>query len=290
MHLRLRLVCLCLSATLFAHSNVAQAQTPGMATGSSFILPPDTIHQEPETEQEPQQAIQKEKPYRLLRTAGITAAGATAWALTFAYIDEPAQQFMQSHRCAVADGIANVVQPLGRQRYLAPAAGVAFVSGLLAKDEQLQKAGLISLGSIFVNTGVTSTLKKAFHRHRPSATTENHEFDGPFWKSPNASLPSSHTSTAFAVATSVATVYRDSKYVPPIAYGVATLVGLSRINDNAHWVTDVMAGAAIGYLSSKGVGYLYSLTDEKLGKRRQKLLLTPQIGLTSAQFSATLVF
>ncbi|MBF9252237.1 phosphatase PAP2 family protein [Pontibacter sp. 172403-2] len=286
--LRLRLVCLCLLAVLFTVNNAAQAQSLVLSESTQpyFTLHPDTTHQE----LKPQQEIQEEKLSPFLKTAGIVVAGAAVWTATYMYVDEPLQRFTQSHRNAVANGMAQVVTPLGRQKYLMPAAGAALLGGLLAKDEKLQQVGLISVGSILVNAGITSTLKKTFHRHRPNITTDNDVFDGPFNHTSNASLPSSHTSTAFAVATSVATVYKDSKYVPPIAYGIASLVGLARINDNAHWTTDVMAAAAVGYLSSKGVSYLYNLADEKLEKRRQKLLLTPQIGLTSAGFSGILIF
>ena len=186
--------------------------------------------------------------------------------------------------------MAGVVEPLGRQKYLMPAAGAVLASGLMLHDERLQKAGVISIGSILVNAAATSTLKKSFRRHRPNAATENDRFDGPFRDTEHASFPSSHTSTAFTVATSIATVYRGHRLVPPIAYGMATLVGLSRVYDNVHWATDVLKGAAVGYLSAKGVSYLHGLADRKLKSRKQKLLITPDFGPATGGFSATLVF
>lgn len=287
--LGLRTICLCLTVLFFALNHMAQAQSlpwPLAGTQAAFASFADITQQR----WEPQQDVRDEKPARFLKAAGIVAAGAAVWTATYLYVDEPLQQFAQSHRNAVADKVAQVVTPLGRQKYLMPAAGAALVGGLLAKDEKLQEAGVISAGSILVNAGLTTTLKKTFRRHRPSSSTENDLFDGPSNKTTNSSLPSSHTATAFAVATSVATVYQDSKYVPPIAYGAATLVGLARINDNAHWATDVMAAAAVGYLSSKGVSYLYKLADKKLKSRKQTLLITPQVGLTAAGISSTFVF
>lgn len=130
---------------------------------------------------------------------------------TFALVYEPVQQFAQVNRSSVTDGVAKLVQPLGRQKNLVPVAGAAFVGGLLLKDPKLEKAGLVSLGSIVASSVITGSLKNSFHRHRPSATTENNIFDGPIKEVDNTSLPSSHTSTAFAVATSVATVYHDHK-------------------------------------------------------------------------------
>ncbi|WP_276496930.1 phosphatase PAP2 family protein [Pontibacter litorisediminis] len=226
------------------------------------------------------------------RGAAVVVAGAGIWTATFAWADEPIQQYTQSHRRAVSDQLSSVVEPLGRPGYMAPLAGAAFAGGVFLNDAKLQKAGLVSLGSILISTGVTSILKNEFHRYRPSETTENHFFDGPAPASSNTSLPSAHTATAFAVATSVANVYgREHKFVKPLAYGAATLVGLSRINDNAHWATDVMAGAAVGYLSAKGAIYLYDMAHQKQGIHRQRrLLVTPQPGLHSGGVSATLVF
>jgi membrane-associated phospholipid phosphatase len=67
------------------------------------------------------------------------------------------------------------------------------------------------------------------------------------------SFPSGHTACAFSVATIVADEYRDHPAIPVISYSIATLTGLSRINDNAHWASDVFFGAAIGYFTSKSL-------------------------------------
>lgn len=229
--------------------------------------------------------------YSLRKNTALLAAGAGIWIATYTFVDEPLQQFTQSNRNPVADAIAYVVQPLGKPSNLAPIAATAALGGIVLKDSKLQKAGMVSLGSIMASAVITGTLKNTFHRYRPSSTTENHLFDGIAQETNNTSLPSSHTSTAFAMATSVATVYKDHQWVPPIAYGVATLVGLSRINDNAHWATDVMAGAAVGYFTAKGVMRLYEEVDQRLNIRKQRrLLLSPQIGLQSGTVSATLIF
>src|SRR4029078_5561166 len=86
------------------------------------------------------------------------------------------------------------------------------------------------------------------------------------------SLPSANTSNAFTTSTVFATMYANKKWVPPLAYGLATLVGFSRIYNNAHWASDVMAGAAVGFLSAKGVIGLYKITSKK------HLVVVPQIG------------
>ncbi|MFL2948615.1 MAG: phosphatase PAP2 family protein [Nitrospinales bacterium] len=44
---------------------------------------------------------------------------------------------------------------------------------------------------------------------------------------------------------------KKTPYIKPISYGLATLTGLSRINDEKHWASDVFIGAALGYFTSK---------------------------------------
>ena len=51
--------------------------------------------------------------------------------------------------------------------------------------------------------------------------------------------------------------YRNKPFIPIIAYSIATLVGVSRITENKHWATDVLAGAALGYLTGRQVSFNY---------------------------------
>lgn len=73
------------------------------------------------------------------------------------------------------------------------------------------------------------------------------------------SFPSGHTATAFMTATMLSREYgHKSPWVSYGSYGLATATGLMRILNNRHWISDVMAGAAIGYISTQ-LGYF--LTD-----------------------------
>lgn len=58
------------------------------------------------------------------------------------------------------------------------------------------------------------------------------------------SFPSGHSSSSFATATSLAYSYGYAVGIP--AFAAATFVALSRVNENIHWLSDVVAGAALG--------------------------------------------
>lgn len=70
------------------------------------------------------------------------------------------------------------------------------------------------------------------------------------------SFPSGHTAQAFAAATFMAKEYgHESVWYSIGAYSVATSVGVLRVMNNRHWVSDVFVGAGIGILSTN-IAYL----------------------------------
>jgi hypothetical protein len=80
------------------------------------------------------------------------------------------------------------------------------------------------------------------------------------------SFPSGHTATAFMTATMLHKEYEGrSPWFSIGGYTLATLTGVSRVLNNRHWLTDVLAGAAIG-IGSVHLGYF--ITD-KIFKDKQ---------------------
>lgn len=82
------------------------------------------------------------------------------------------------------------------------------------------------------------------------------------------SFPSGHTATAFMGAELVRQEY--GTWYGLAAYTVATAIGVSRIYNDRHWASDVVAGAGFGVLSAK-VGYwLFPYTGKLLEKITRK--------------------
>ena len=66
-------------------------------------------------------------------------------------------------------------------------------------------------------------------------------------------FPSGHTAAAFSIATVFATRYNSTAAVPIISYSMATLVGVSRLTEHQHWVSDVFVGGLLGFACGKQV-------------------------------------
>ncbi|MBC3542397.1 phosphatase PAP2 family protein [Rufibacter sediminis] len=238
------------------------------ATVSAAVVKPDSLQTPVDSfrwQPAPKPSWVKQHHKLLLKSASVLAVTGL-FISTYQHYDRRVQDFSQQNRTFVSDGTARLIQPMGTALPLQATFASMLAVGALAKRPKMREAAVVGLGSFYLNALVTDKLKKTFQRHRPSSTEDSHLFEGADGDGRNTSFPSSHTSTAFAAATALASVYHDSKWIPTVAYGMATLVGLSRINDNKHWASDVLAGAALGYITGKATYWGY----HKVKKHWQK--------------------
>lgn len=110
--------------------------------------------------------------------------------------------------------------------------------GIHSKTDVLNRTVILIKGEAMALT-TTSILKSATHTLRPDGSSYN-------------SFPSGHTTQAFAAATFLNEEYKDQyPWMPYASYTVASSVGLLRVANNRHYISDVLVGAGIGYLSMK---------------------------------------
>jgi membrane-associated phospholipid phosphatase len=131
---------------------------------------------------------------------------------------------------------------------------VFYLTGLIRKDRYMQNTGLLA-AQAWVGAEIPNlALRAAFRRSRPLDFEPDGSFRGTWFKtkgSPFAAkggFPSGHTATAFAVATVVARRYgHQHRWVPFVAYGLASTVAFSRATSGNHFLGDIFLGGAIGY-------------------------------------------
>jgi hypothetical protein len=167
------------------------------------------------------------------------AAIVTGAVLASSALDEGVQDFARDHQSAGADDASEIITPFGG-RY-SDRVMIGFLGyGLIGKDDRAKAVAFDAfVSSVIASKIITPVLKSATGRGRPNQSDGAFEFDG------GSSFPSNHATQAFAVASVIAGHY-ESRWVDAAAYGLATLVGAARIYDDAHWLSDVAAGAAIG--------------------------------------------
>ena len=132
-----------------------------------------------------------------------------------------------------------------------------YAIGRFRKDSKMQHTALLA-GEAMADVAIVQTvLKDTTMRLRPVRYPASGWFATS--SSPtsyirgNGSFPSGHSIEAFAIATIIARRYGNHRWVPYVAYGMASLVGFSRLTLNVHFLSDVFMGGALGYSVSRFV-------------------------------------
>lgn len=131
-------------------------------------------------------------------------------------------------------------------------------AGMRPRTDWKNRTAILVKGQV-VNLGLVYLLKKTVSATRPDGT--------------HYSFPSGHTANAFAGATMLSIEYgKTYRWVPYAAYTVASGIGVMRMVNNKHYISDVLFGAGLGILSMK---LAYWTHRYQWNKNRQDDPLTP---------------
>lgn len=140
--------------------------------------------------------------------------------------------------------------------------------GILQKDSSLKSKGIIMVEALCVNALTTTVLKLAVKRDRPFVTYPYLDKQA---EAGSYSFPSGHTSSAFALATSLSLAFPKWYVVAP-SYMYACAAGYSRMHLGVHYPSDVLAGAIVGAGSAVLSHYLQGKISTNW-KRKKALIL-----------------
>lgn len=219
-----------------AATNGAIAQTPDVS--SSSLTSQDSENKTvPSVREFPKellknfQALGASSSLAPLLVGGIAAGGVSG-------MDRPIEQYFDLRNRPMARPGACA----GNGLVAGGAIGGLFLFGLRSDNEKFRGFTYSLAQGFVVNHSITSGLKMGIHRLRPDGRNAQ-------------SFPSGHTSTSFMWATVAANTYGWKAGLP--AYLAATYIGASRLSSKSHHLTDVVAGAAIGYLVGSTVSRRY---------------------------------
>jgi hypothetical protein len=176
---------------------------------------------------------------------GFSAAGIGA----ASSLDQTIKDHVRAHRTASEDRFFSQYENFGAT-WSFGVIGAFEIWGEVGGDTTAKNTAMDALTASIIGPGLIGTsVKYAVGRVRPNTATSTFDFK-PF--SNNQSFPSGHASQAFAVATAIAENY-PAWWVQTLCYGGAGLVGYARIEQNAHYTSDVVAGALLGWSVARSV-------------------------------------
>jgi len=155
-------------------------------------------------------------------------------------------------------------EALGSGWTQAGGAAATFLTGQIVRQPRVRAVGADMLRAQAINAVLTQGLKLSIRRSRPDGA--------PY------SFPSGHASAAFANATVLSRHFGWKVAVP--AYGAAAYVAASRLQENRHYASDVIFGAAVGIVAGRTV---------TLGHGPTRFAVVPVVGPRTAGVAITRV-
>jgi len=199
----------------------------------------------------------------LFLAGGVATAGASFWDAG-------------SRSAAVGQlGWSDTFETAGGPVYSTVFVAGMFTAGRLAHGPRFRAMTYDMLDAAVVNFAYTGVLKVAVGRERPNGQD-------------NQSFPSGHTSNAFAMA-SVAQRHYGWKIGVP-AYLLAGLMGVSRIHEDKHWLSDVVGGAALGFVVGRTVVRVNSRSLERVASGGATVSVAPIVARHARGLQMSVVF
>ena len=200
---------------------------------------------------------------------GLVGLSAAFALFSFLVLDDPIQKKTAAYDPNQLRGdfkaVLSIIGDLGHSFILVLA--VALVWSL---DRARPWAGFQLLIAGLLAGGVTAIVKVLTQRPRPfiaAGVEPNLAFEKMLSSSEMESFPSGHTSTAFAVAVSLSQLYPQGRY---LFFSLACLVGFQRVITQAHYPSDVLAGAVVGSLAAWIAATLFNRNRLRSGSMMAK--------------------
>ena len=127
-------------------------------------------------------------------------------------------------------------------------AGGMWLLGHASHNEHWSETGFLAGEAALNSLVMVEGLKYSLRRDRPIQG----DGSGSFFQSGGTSFPSEHAAAAWSVAGVIAHEY-PGPFTKIMAYGLASLVSVSRVKTRQHFPSDVVVGSVIGNLVAQNI-------------------------------------
>lgn len=127
-------------------------------------------------------------------------------------------------------------------------AGGMWLLGHVKHNEHWSETGFLAGEAALNSLVAVESFKYSLRRERPYQGSGS----GPFFQNGGTSFPSEHAAAAWSVAGVIAHEY-PGPFTKIMAYGLASLVSVSRVKAHQHFPSDVVVGSIIGNLVAQDI-------------------------------------
>jgi membrane-associated phospholipid phosphatase len=147
------------------------------------------------------------------------------------------------------------------------ALGGTWIAAVIGDEGEGRREAGAMLEAAALSGAAGAVLKRLVERERPFTTA-----DEDAWREDGDAFPSLHTATAFAIGTVLAESgnERHRWLRRALGYGLAAHTAYARMDHDAHWLSDTVAGAALGIATARFV-----MKRREQGDERASLTFVP---------------
>jgi len=179
------------------------------------------------------------------------------------FLDKTIRDYFQNHLYKGTNFFTEVLKGAGEPNVLYYFFMIERQSSRVIQDNYVLETMELSIQSLCVTEVLTVATKKISKRSRP-----RNNADDPFdFGYSGDSFFSGHSSGAWSYLTVIASRHPETKFY---TYGFACLVSISRLYEDAHWSSDALVGAIVGFNIGK-------LTVEVSKKQLQNFFIIPYV-------------
>jgi membrane-associated phospholipid phosphatase len=153
-------------------------------------------------------------------------------------------------------GFNRVFSGTNTAAFIAAVPASIYAVGLIKKDSYAQSTALLAAEAFADGFALDLAFKGITGREQPLQYSGNGPYNDSFFNGTHNPFHSGgfysvHAMSAFSVATVLAHRYRDHRWVPYVAYGMATAISFARITGSNHFPSDIFLGGAMGFVIAR---------------------------------------
>lgn len=197
-----------------------------------------------------------------MRPRDLFAASATLGAAAItSVIDSAGYVWMQSHErtlvmrmlAPIREGGRGSIYEFGSGQYLLPAAAALYTAGRLSHSVNLRDAGLGCAAGHISSLVLRQAVFRSVKRGRPKVSASPFKISVPgssewSWES----FYSGHISNSMACASFLTHRY-SLGLAEPLPYAFSLAIGVGRLADGHHWLSDMVVGGVVGFAVGKAI-------------------------------------
>jgi membrane-associated phospholipid phosphatase len=153
-------------------------------------------------------------------------------------------------------GFNRVFSGVNTGAFIAAVPASIYAVGLAKKDSYAQSTALLAAEAFADGFALDLAFKGISGRKQPLQYAGNGPYTDSFFNGTHNPFHSGgfysvHAMSATSVAAVIAHRYRNHRWVPFVAYGMAGAISFSRITGSSHFPSDVLFGGAVGFVIAR---------------------------------------